>query len=70
MVAPINIAVGLDLHKKFILATILRQSDQMMQKRFDRTNDGLISLKAWILTHHADVVACESTLDYLLGADS
>lgn len=64
MVAPFNIAVGLDLHKRFILATVLWQSGQLLQERFDRTKDGLFSLKTWILDHHADVVACESTSDY------
>lgn len=64
MVSPFNIAVGLDLHKRFILATVLWQSGQLLQERFDRTHDGLFSLKAWIVHHEADVVACESTSDY------
>ncbi|MDD3092120.1 MAG: transposase [Methanoregulaceae archaeon] len=36
----------------------------MIQERFERTKEGLFSLKKWILGHHADVVACESTSDY------
>lgn len=64
MAALINNAVGLDLHKRFILGTALGQSGQMIQERFDRTTDGLFSLKTWIVHHQADVVACESTSDY------
>lgn len=64
MTTDIKVAVGLDLHKKFILGTILCQTGQMIQERFERTKEGLFSLKKWILGHHADVVACESTSDY------
>jgi len=64
MTVNIKVAVGLDLHKKFILATVLEQSGQMSQERFDRTKEGLFSLKAWVMGYHADVIACESTSDY------
>jgi transposase len=64
MTVDIKVSVGLDLHKKFILGTVLWQTGQMIQERFDRTKEGLFSLKAWVMGHHADVVACESTSDY------
>ena len=64
MTGDIKVSVGLDLHKKFILATVLWQTGQMIQERFDRTREGLFSLKAWATGHHADVIACESTSDY------
>ena len=64
MTEDIKVSVGLDLHKKFILATVLWQTGQMIQERFDRTKEGLFSLKAWVTGYHADVVACESTSDY------
>jgi hypothetical protein len=64
MIGDIKGSVGLDLHKKFILATVLWQTGQMQQERFDRTKEGLYTLKAWATGHHADVVACESTSDY------
>lgn len=46
MIVDVKVAVGLDLHKKFILATVLEQSGQMSQERFDRTKEGLFSLMA------------------------
>lgn len=64
MTGDIKVSVGLDLHKKFILGTVLWQTGEMIQERFDRTKEGLFSLKAWATGHHADVVACESTSDY------
>ncbi|MDN7023851.1 IS110 family transposase [Methanoculleus sp. FWC-SCC1] len=35
-----------------------------MQQRFERTVQDSLALKAWILEHKCDVVACESTSDY------
>jgi len=64
MTTDIKVAAGLDLHKKFILGTVLWQTGEMIQERFDRTREGLFKLKAWITGHHAEVVACESTSDY------
>jgi transposase len=64
MTANINVAVGLDLHKKFIIATVLWQTGEMIQERFERTREGLFSLKTWIIGYPADVIACESTSDY------
>lgn len=64
MTANINVAVGLDLHKKFIIATVLWQTGEMIQERFERTREGLFSLKTWIIGYRADVIACESTSDY------
>jgi hypothetical protein len=41
----IEVAAGLDLHKKFILATILTLAGKKMQERFERTHEGLLKLK-------------------------
>lgn len=64
MNTTIKVAVGLDLHKKFILGTVISDTGQMIQERFERTKEGLFLLKSWIIEHQAEVVACESTSDY------
>jgi len=61
---PINKACGLDLHKRFLIATILSRSDEMAQKRFERNDQGILDLKSWIIEKQCDVVACESTSDF------
>jgi len=57
-------ACGLDLHKKFIVAAVADQDGTTAEERFDRTQDGLLLLRDWVLSHGCDVVACESTSDY------
>ena len=37
---------------------------QILQERFERTKDGLYTLKLWITHHKCKVVACESTSDF------
>ena len=64
MTTDVNISAGLDIHNKFVLATILWSNDRIIQERFERTKDGLLSLKLWIITHKCEVVACESTSDF------
>ena len=64
MTEIIQVAAGLDLHKKFILATILTLSGEKKQERFERTRDGLIRLKDWILGNRVQALGCESTSDY------
>jgi transposase len=60
----VNKACGLDLHKRFLIATILSRSDEMAQKRFERNDQGILDLKSWIIEKQCDVVACESTSDF------
>lgn len=64
MTSSVNISAGLDVHNKFVLATILWSTGQLIQERFERTKDGLLSLKAWIMLQKCEVVACESTSDF------
>jgi len=64
MTSNVNIAAGLDIHNAFVLATILWSTGQMIQERFSRTQEGLIQLKNWILSHNCEVIACESTSDF------
>lgn len=64
MTAHYQVAAGLDVHKKFIQATILWMNGTKIQQRFPRDPEGILGLKHWILEHKCDVVACESTSDY------
>jgi len=59
-------ACGLDLHKRFIVATIIDQSGHTSERRFNRIQADLFNLKEWVILHDCDVVACESTSDYWL----
>lgn len=64
MTSNVNIAAGLDIHNKFVLVTILWSTGKILQERFERTKDGLLLLKSWIMLHKCEVVACESTSDF------
>jgi transposase len=59
-----NVAAGLDIHKQFMIATVLTISGLKFQQRFERTMQGLLALKYWILEHKCEVVACESTNNF------
>ena len=61
---PYHVAAGLDVHKKFIVATLLWSTGTKIQQRFERTVQGTLALKTWLLDYKCDVVACESTSDY------
>jgi transposase len=64
MTTMYTIAAGLDIHKRFIMATILWASGEKIQRRFERTAQGILAIKEWILENKCQVVACESTSDY------
>mgnify|MGYP006883723678 CR=1 FL=1 len=64
MTEQIQVAAGLDLHKSFIVATILTLAGDKIINRFDRTQSGLIALKNWIVANNVEAVGCESTSDY------
>ena len=64
MTTTYDIAAGLDIHKRFIMATILWASGEKIQRRFERTAQGILAIKEWILENKCQVVACESTSDY------
>ena len=64
MTEQIQVAAGLDLHKSFIVATILTLTGDKILNRFDRTQSGLIALKNWIISNNVEAVGCESTSDY------
>jgi transposase len=60
----INKSCGLDIHKQFLIATILSRSGEKQQQRFTRDDDGILELKNWVTSEKCDVVACESTSDF------
>ena len=64
MTEQIQVAAGLDLHKSFIVATILTLTGDELINRFDRTQSGLLALKNWIVFNKVGAVGCESTSDY------
>jgi transposase len=60
----INKSCGLEIHKRFFIATILCRSGKKHQQRFERDNDGILAFKKWVILEQCDVVACESTSDF------
>ena len=64
MVYIVNKACGLDIHKRFSIATILSRCGEKKQQRFSRDEDGILNLKNWVMSEQCDVVACESTSDF------
>jgi transposase len=64
LVDIVNKACGLDIHKRFSIATILSRSGEKKQQRFSRDEDGILNLKNWVISEQCDVVACESTSDF------
>ena len=64
MDGAINKSCGLDIHKHFLIATILSRSGEKHQKRFSRDDNGILDLKNWVTSEECDVVACESTSDF------
>jgi len=69
MAEDLQKSCGLDVHKKFVIATVLtRGNEGKIQKRFERDDDGILSLKSFVLSESCDVVACESTNDFWMRA--
>ncbi|HWR24729.1 MAG TPA: IS110 family transposase [Methanosarcina sp.] len=64
MEGAINKSCGLDIHKRFFIATILSRSGEKQQQRFSRDENGISELKNWVTSEKCDVVACESTSDF------
>jgi transposase len=59
-------ACGVDVHSKFIVATILSTDDQKLQKRFDTSQEDLLRFKDWLKENGCQKVALESTGNYWL----
>ena len=59
-----EVVCGADIHKQFLLATILSNSGQKIQDRFDMNFEGLTSFRKWLLDHGCQKLAVESTANY------
>ena len=56
-----NIVCGADIHKKFIMATILSRDGNMIRGRFGMTLDEILRFKDWVINNNCEAVAIEST---------
>jgi transposase len=61
-----EIACGVDVHKKFILATILSSDGLKLQNRFETNLEELLKFKNWLKENNCHKVALESTGNYWL----
>jgi transposase len=56
-----NIACGADIHKKFIMATILSRNGNIIRGRFGMSLDEILRFKDWVINNNCESVAIEST---------
>jgi transposase len=56
-----NKVCGADIHKKFIMATILSRDETKSSGRFGMTLDEIVRFKEWIISNNCEAVAIEST---------
>ena len=61
-----EIACGVDVHNKFIVATILSSDGLKLQDRFETSLDDLLKFKSWLKVNSCHKVALESTGNYWL----
>jgi len=61
-----EVVCGADIHKQFLLATILTKCGQKFQDRFDTNFEGLLNFRQWLLDHRCQRLAVESTANYWL----
>ncbi len=61
-----EVVCGADIHKQFLLATILTKGGQKFQDRFDTNFEGLLNFRQWLLDHCCQRLAVESTANYWL----
>jgi len=57
-------ACGIDIHKDFFVAAIVNRDGSTRIERFDHTQDGLLTLKSWVLAAQCPVIGMESTGNY------
>jgi transposase len=55
---------GIDVHKKFLVATITDRTGNKETKKFSNEIEPLLRLRDWILEEHCEAVAFESTGEY------
>jgi hypothetical protein len=56
-----NKVCGADIHKKFIMATILFREGTKIRGRFGMTLDEILRFKNWVISNNCEAVAIEST---------
>ena len=56
-----NKVCGADIHKKFLVATILSRDGTKTTQRFGMTLDDLLKFKSWVIENQCEQVAVEST---------
>jgi transposase len=56
-----NKVCGADIHKKFIMATILSRDETKSSGRFGMTLDEIVRFKDWVISNNCEAVAIEST---------
>ena len=56
-----NKVCGADIHKKFLIATILSRDGTKVTQRFGMTLDNLLKFKSWVIENQCEQVAVEST---------
>jgi transposase len=59
-----NIVCGTDIHKKFLIATILSRDGTKITKRFGMALNDLLNFKNWVIENGCEQVAVESTGTY------
>ena len=64
MNAENEIVCGADIHRDFLVATMVSRSGLKLQERFGMMQDGLLAFRSWILGHRCQRVAVESTGSY------
>jgi transposase len=64
MNAEKEIVCGADIHRDFLVATMISRSGLKLQQQFGMDEDGLLAFRSWILDHRCRRVAVESTGNY------
>jgi transposase len=54
-------ACGADIHKKFLVATILSRDGTQISERFGMMLDDILKFKEWVIANNCEQVAVEST---------
>lgn len=55
---------GIDVHKSFLVATVLDREGTYQTKRISQDIESLLAFREWVITERCDSVAFESTGDY------
>ena len=64
MNAEKEIVCRADIHRDFLVATMISRSGLKLQEQFGMDHDGLLAFRSWILDHRCLRVAVESTGNY------